>query len=207
MTWAILLLMQREEKLDGTGSLFPCLSTGRSMALGQAAISPFALPQPPWETCFLLWTFYSKKFNGRSWLGFITCPLQSQDAFPDKNSVTPLTSRKVYSVSMGPTHGHLVYVESTDSLTFKELQDHTKLSDEQLVKHLQSLIDTRLILVPELMLSLSEASIPQVLHPGLWHKIWLVTHIITDKLEPMSTFSVSINFQEEVKRNLNRSLF
>jgi len=159
---------QREEKLDGTGLSFSMLVLqAGAWPLGQAAISPFALPQPLEKPVSYFETFYSKKFNGRklTWLHHLSTA-EVKMAFPDKNSVTPLTSRKVYSVSMGTYHMGILYMfESTDSLTFKELQDHTKLSDEQLMKHLQSLIDTRLIVVPELMLSLSEASSSSSLTP------------------------------------------
>lgn len=36
--------------------------------------------------------------------------------------------------------------ENCNVLTFKDLSDNTKLTDEQLIKHLQSLVDARLLL-------------------------------------------------------------
>jgi cullin 2 len=52
---------------------------------------------------------------------------------------------------MGTYHMAILWLfESVNSLTYKELKDSTQLSDEQLVKHLQSLVDAKIIVAPGL---------------------------------------------------------
>jgi cullin 2 len=150
---------ERENKVDtGLGLSFSIfvLQAG-AWPLGQSAISPFALPQPFEKPLSHFEMFYNRKFNGRklTWLHHLSTT-DVKMSFPDNKSV----SKKTYIVSMGTYHMAILFTfESSDSMTFKELQEHTKLSDEQLVKHLQSLIDAKIILVPELIAGISRTSI------------------------------------------------
>ena len=141
---------QKEEKVDfGSGLSFNIfvLQAG-AWPLGQSAISPFALPQPLERPVSHFETFYGRKFNGRklTWLHHLSST-DVKMSFPDNKS----SGRKTYIASMGTYHMAILYIfETSESLTFKELCEHTKLSEDQLVKHLQSLIEAKLILVPEL---------------------------------------------------------
>ena len=150
---------QKEEKLDvGSGLSFSIfvLQAG-AWPLGQTAISAFALPQPLERPVLNFEKFYAGKFSGRklTWLHHLSTA-EVKMSFPENKTSL---GKKIYSVSMGTYHmAILCMFEASDSLTFKELQEHTKLSEEQLVKHLQSLIDAKLILVPELSSSSSSSS-------------------------------------------------
>lgn len=107
--------------------------------LVQAAISPFSVPLPFERPVSYFEKFYAKKFTGRklTWLHHLST-VEMKMSF---------TSRS-YTVSMGTYHMAILYLfESVDSLTYREMQEHTKLSDEQLIKHLQSLLDAKLLVM------------------------------------------------------------
>jgi cullin 2 len=135
--------------------------------LGQAAISPFAVPQPLERPVSYFETFYNSKFNGRklTWLHHLSTT-EMRLTFPDS---TTGASSKVYHVSMGTYHMAILDLfESVNSMTYKELQVNTKLSDEQLVKHLQSLLEAKLILTfnPAAAAGLSSSSSPVNVPPA-----------------------------------------
>lgn len=116
--------------------------------LGQAAISPFAVPQPLERPVSYFEAFYNKKFNGRklTWLHHLSTA-EMRLTFPDPTAATATASSKVYHVSMGTYHMAILDLfESVNSMIYRDLQVNTKLSDEQLVKHLQSLLEAKLIL-------------------------------------------------------------
>jgi len=107
--------------------------------LVQAAISPFSVPLPFERPVSYFEKFYANKFTGRklTWLHHLST-VEMKISF---------TSRS-YTVSMGTYHMAILYLfESVDSLTYREMQEHTKLSDEQLIKHLQSLLDAKLLVM------------------------------------------------------------
>ena len=109
--------------------------------LGQAAISPFAVPQPLERPVSLFESFYNHKFSGRklTWLHHLSTA--------DVRLTIGSTAKRSYLVSMGTYHMAILHLfESQDSLSYSDLQEHTKLSEEQLVKHLQSLVDAKLVL-------------------------------------------------------------
>ena len=55
--------------------------------------------------------------------------------------------KKPYFVTMGTFHmGIILPFNNSDTLTFKELLETTKLAEKELVKQLQALVDTKLIL-------------------------------------------------------------
>ena len=106
--------------------------------LQQTAISPFSIPQPFEKSVSNFETSYNSKFNGRklTWLHHLST-VELKVGF----------TKKVYTVSMGTYHMAILWLfESTNTLTYKDLSDATKLTDEQLIKHLQSLIDAKLLL-------------------------------------------------------------
>ena len=113
--------------------------------LGQSAISPFAVPQPLERPVSYFEAFYNKKFNGRklTWLHHLSTAEM-------RLTFDAISGKKSYLVSMGTYHMAILHLfESLDVLTYQDLQDNTKLSDEQLVKHLQSLLEAKLILTTE----------------------------------------------------------
>lgn len=109
--------------------------------LGQSPLSSFAIPQPFERPVQFFEKFYNNKFNGRklTWLHHLS----------NVELVVSMTSssKKSYIVSMTAYHMSILHLfESTDTLTYKELQDSTKLNEDQLVKHLQGLLDAKLII-------------------------------------------------------------
>ncbi|XP_054166315.1 cullin-2-like isoform X2 [Oppia nitens] len=107
--------------------------------LNQSALSPFAIPQALEKSVSSFEKFYASKFNGRklTWLHHL-CQCEIKFGF----------TKRAYSVVMGTYHmAVLLLFESTDQLTYHELQENTKLTDEQLQRHLQSLIDHKILLV------------------------------------------------------------
>ena len=146
----------RDRSIDlGIGFNIFVLQAG-AWPLGQSAISPFNIPQPFEKSVTNFESFYGSKFNGRrlTWLHHLSTSELKISLFVhnplavtgDPTQQQPL--RKSYLVSMGTYHMAILYLfESVNSLTYKEIADSTKLSDEQLVKHLQSLIDAKLLLV------------------------------------------------------------
>lgn len=107
--------------------------------LTQSALSPFAIPQPLEKSVSLFEKFYASKFNGRklTWLHHL-CNAEVKFTF----------TKKAYHVLMSTYHmAILLLFESSDQLTYKEIQDNTKLTDEQLQRHLQSLTDLKILLV------------------------------------------------------------
>jgi cullin 2 len=116
--------------------------------LGQSSISPFAIPQPLEKSVSNFEKFYNSKFNGRklTWLHHLSSA-----------ELKLCFTKKSYSVSMGTYHMAILYLfESTNSLTYKEVQENTQLTEEQLLKHLQSLVDAKLILLQQSPRALAE---------------------------------------------------
>ncbi|CAG2171181.1 unnamed protein product [Oppiella nova] len=107
--------------------------------LNQSALSTFAIPLPLEKSVSAFEKFYASKFNGRklTWLHHL-CQTELKFGF----------TRRTYSVVMGTYHmAILLLFESSDSLHYMELQENTKLTDEQLQRHLQSLVDHKILLV------------------------------------------------------------
>jgi len=100
-------------------------------------ISPFNLPLPLEQCVTKFEKFYYQKFNGRklTWLNFLsTC------------DVRMYLDRKTYLVTMSCyLMGILIQFNSSTKLTYQHLQENTKITDEQLTRHLILLIDTKLI--------------------------------------------------------------
>ncbi|XP_076327537.1 cullin-2-like isoform X2 [Tachypleus tridentatus] len=109
--------------------------------LAQSAISPFAIPQQLERSVQKFEDFYNSKFSGRklTWLHHL-CNAEVKLCY----------LKKPYIVTMGTYQmGLLLLYESADTLSYKELQENTRLNDEQLVKHLQSLADAKLLITTD----------------------------------------------------------
>ncbi|RWS10417.1 cullin-2-like protein [Dinothrombium tinctorium] len=106
--------------------------------LAQGAISSFAIPQPLEKCVTNFETFYNSKFNGRK-LTFIHHLSMSE--------VKLCYCKRTYIVTMGTFHmAILLLFESVNSLTYKEIEENTKIADDQLIKHLNSLVESKLLL-------------------------------------------------------------
>lgn len=109
--------------------------------LGQSAISPFAIPQQLERSVHKFEQFYQSKFSGRklTWLHHLC-----------QADVRLCYLRKSYLVSLGTYQMALLLpFETSDSLTARDLQESTRLSEDQLFKQLQSLVDARLLTSPQ----------------------------------------------------------
>ena len=107
--------------------------------LGPTPVSPFAIPQPFEKSVTWFEKFYGTKFNGRklTWLHHFSTA-----------EVKMIHTKRSLQVSMGLYHlAILLLFESSNSLSYKEVQENTKLSDEQLTRHLQSLVDAKILLI------------------------------------------------------------
>ncbi|XP_064456504.1 cullin-2-like [Ornithodoros turicata] len=105
--------------------------------LGQSAISPFAIPQQLEKSVQKFEQFYQSKFSGRklTWLHHLC-----------QADVRLCYLRKPYLVSLGTYQMALLLpFEVTDTLSARDLQESTRLSEDQLFKQLQSLLDARLL--------------------------------------------------------------
>jgi cullin 2 len=83
--------------------------------------------------------FYSKQFSGRklTWLHHLS-----------NGDVKLGYTSKGYIINMSTTQmAVLLLFDQTDSLSFAELQETTKLADDQFSRYVQSLLDAKLLLV------------------------------------------------------------
>lgn len=124
--------------------------------LGQSAVSTFAIPQELERSVQEFERFYQSKFNGRklTWLQHL-CQAEMRLCY----------LRKSYLVSLGTYQMALLLpFEGADSLSVRDLQESTQLSDDQLARQLQGLLDARLLtnsvegpITPETMIHLNKA--------------------------------------------------
>lgn len=106
--------------------------------LGQTTITPFAVPQELEKSVQTFEVFYHKHFNGRklTWLHHLCM-----------GELKVNISKRTFLITMSTFQmAMLLLFEKTDSLSCAELQNHTRLNDEQFTKFLQSLIDSKLLL-------------------------------------------------------------
>uniref|UniRef100_A0A6B0VG44 Putative cullin n=1 Tax=Ixodes ricinus TaxID=34613 RepID=A0A6B0VG44_IXORI len=109
--------------------------------LGQSAVSPFAIPQELERSVQKFEQFYGSKFSGRklTWLQHL-CQAEVRLCY----------LRKSYLVSLGTYQMALLLpFEGADSLAVRDLQEATQLSQDQLQRQLQGLLDARLLSSPE----------------------------------------------------------
>ncbi|RWS05916.1 cullin-2-like protein [Dinothrombium tinctorium] len=106
--------------------------------LAQVAIPSFAIPQPLEKCVTNFESFYKSKFNARK-LTFIHHLSMSE--------VKLCYCKSTYIVTMDAFHmAILLLFESVNSLTYKEIEENTKIADDQLIKRLNSLVESKLLL-------------------------------------------------------------
>ncbi|XP_067649383.1 cullin-2-like [Haliotis asinina] len=108
--------------------------------IAQSNLPSFALPQELEKSVRMFELFYNKNFSGRklAWMHSF-CSVEMKFNY----------LKKTYFVTMGTFHmGILLLFNSGDNvekLAFSFIQKHTTLPERELVKQLQSLIDTKII--------------------------------------------------------------
>ncbi|KAG8188555.1 hypothetical protein JTE90_007163 [Oedothorax gibbosus] len=109
--------------------------------LGQIAISPFAIPQELEKSVQKFEEFYSSRFSGRklTWLHHL-CNAELKLGYLKKSYIVTMSTFQM---------AILLLYESADILPYSEIQENTKLSEEQLVKQIQSLVESKLLLPVE----------------------------------------------------------
>lgn len=105
--------------------------------LGPQTTIPFAVPQEFEKPIRRFETFYNKNFSGRklSWLHHL-CHGELKVSL---NAKSYLITMQTYQMAM------LLLFENCDSMTCKDIKDVLQLYSENFQKHLQSLIDSKLL--------------------------------------------------------------
>lgn len=105
--------------------------------LGQANVSPFAIPQKLERSVQMFEQFYNSSFNGRklTWLHhFCTADLRLSYL------------KKPYLVTVGTFQmGILLHFNAADNITFKELLEGTRMTEREFSKQLQTLVEAKLL--------------------------------------------------------------
>ncbi|CAH1163956.1 unnamed protein product [Phaedon cochleariae] len=106
--------------------------------LGQAVVTPFALPQQLEKSVQEFEQFYHQKFNGRklTWLHHL-CQAELKLGYLKKPYVVTV---QTFQMAI------LLLFENTNSLTCKEIRETLQLNHEQFHRHTVSLIDSKLLL-------------------------------------------------------------
>jgi cullin 2 len=107
--------------------------------LSHTGLSPIAVPLLLEKTVQMFEAFYSKQFSGRklTWLHHLS-----------NGDVRLGYTTKNYIVNMTTTQmAVLLLFDKSDSLSYKELQETTKLTDDQFPRYVQSLLEAKLLLI------------------------------------------------------------
>jgi len=107
--------------------------------LGQSNLGPLAIPVELEQTIQHYETFYGRQFNGRklTWIHHLS-----------SGDIKLGYLSKAYYVNMTTSQMALLLLfEKSENLHYRELQEATKLSEEQFPKCIQSLLDTHLLLL------------------------------------------------------------
>ncbi|GFY78728.1 cullin-2 [Trichonephila inaurata madagascariensis] len=109
--------------------------------LGQTAISPFAIPQELEKSVQNFEDFYSSRFNGRklTWLHHL-CNAELKLCYLKKSYIVTMST---YQMAI------LLLYETADEVAYPEILENTKLSDEQLTKQIQSLLESKLLVASD----------------------------------------------------------
>uniref|UniRef100_A0A6G1SIR9 Cullin-2 n=1 Tax=Aceria tosichella TaxID=561515 RepID=A0A6G1SIR9_9ACAR len=137
-------LRQKNAQLGISFSIY-VLQAG-SWPLGQSPVTSFALPEVFLHSVQAFEDYYYTRFNGRvlTWL-YHHCTADLKLCYYDNN-----TAKRKYSVSMQTFHAAILLLfETKDELSYEEISKATQLSDEQLSKHLQGLLEAKILLVGE----------------------------------------------------------
>merc|ERR1719381_267872 len=121
--------------------------------LSNSGVTPIAVPIQLEKTVQMFEAFYSKQFSGRklTWLHHLS-----------NGDVKLGYTTKGYIINMSTTQmAVLLLFDQTDSLSYVELQETTKLADDQFPRYVQSLLDAKLLTInsetlsPESVVSLN----------------------------------------------------
>merc|ERR1712117_937922 len=107
--------------------------------LSNTGITPIAVHAQLEKTVQMFEAFYSKQFSGRklTWLHHLS-----------NGDVKLGYTTKGYIINMSTTQmAVLLLFDQTDSLSYVELQETTKLADDQFPRYVQSLLDAKLITI------------------------------------------------------------
>jgi len=105
--------------------------------LSNSGLTPIAVPIQLEKTVQMFEAFYSKQFSGRklTWLHHLS-----------NGDVKLGYTAKTYIINMTTTQmAVLLLFDKSDSLSFSELQETTKLADDQFPRYVQSLLDAKLL--------------------------------------------------------------
>lgn len=106
--------------------------------LGQAVVTPFALPQQLEKSVQMFESFYHNRFNGRklTWLHHL-CQAELRLGHLKKSYVITV---QTFQMAI------LLLFENTNALTCREIRDTLQLNAEQFHRHAISLVDSKLLL-------------------------------------------------------------
>lgn len=124
-----------------------------SWPLCQSPITSFALPEIFANSVKAFENYYYSTFNGRvlTWL-YHHCTADMKLCY---------TLKKQYFVSMQTFHAAILLLfENTDELTYEEITKATELSDDQLSKHLQGLLEVKILLADDSNALASQSQLP-----------------------------------------------
>lgn len=140
----------RTENIDlGVSFNISVLQAG-AWPLGQSAVSAFAIPQELEKSVQKFEHFYNTKFSGRklTWLHHL-CNAELKFCYLKKPYFVTMST---YQMSI------LLLFQNSDTQSYTELQENTKLNEEQLVKQVQSLVECKLLLTDNEKLINSKSS-------------------------------------------------
>lgn len=109
-----------------------------SWPLGQSPVTSFVLPEILSNSVKAFEDYYYSRYNGRvlTWL-YHHCTADLKLCY---------TTKRQYSVSMQTFHAAILLLfETNDELTYGDISKATQLSDDQLNKHLQGLIEVKIL--------------------------------------------------------------
>lgn len=131
-------LRQKKTELCISFSIY-VLQAG-SWPLGQSPVTSFVLPEIFSQSVKAFEDYYYSRFNGRvlTWL-YHHCTADLKLCY---------TPKRQYSVSMQTFHAAILLLfETNDELTYGEIFKATQLSDDQLNKHLQGLLEVKILMI------------------------------------------------------------
>nr|CAI5850644.1 unnamed protein product [Callosobruchus analis] len=105
--------------------------------LGQAVVTPFALPQQLEKSVQMFESFYHNRFNGRklTWLHHL-CQAELKLGYLKKTYVVTV---QTFQMAI------LLLFENADKLTCREIKDSLQLNPEQFQRHVVSLVESKLL--------------------------------------------------------------
>lgn len=180
----------KEENIDlGINFSIYVLQAG-AWPLGQAVVTPFALPQQLEKSVHMFERFYHHRFNGRklTWLHHL-CQAELRLGHLKKSYIVTV---QTFQMAI------LLLFENTDSLTCREIRETLQLNADQFQRHAISLVDSKLLLAD------TEVSIQE--NCGFWE----INKIIKNRQSFIRSllFVIQFNYQKirfKMRLNLNKN--